>query len=441
VSSKPARADVVIIGAGHNGLAMSHELGRRGIHHVVLERGEVANAWRTERWDSLRLLTPNWMCRLPGHSYQGSDPDGYLRAGEVADFVCDYARRLAAPVLTHTPVTRVAAGEGGYRVSTSHGDWLCRAVVLASGAFSKPIIPRIAEGVPPGVAQVSAHDYRNPQQLCAGAVLVVGGSATGVQLAQEIQRSGRQVTIAVGEHVRMPRVYRGRDIQWWMLAAGLLDQRIEELDDPARARRVPSPQLAGTPERAALDLNALRAEGIEVVGRLAGIRDGKAQFSGSLRNVCALADLKMNRLLDAIDLWIEQNEPAGEVGPAERHAPTDVGASPRLGLALGHDVRTVVWATGFRPDLSWLDLPVFDAKGALKHDRGVVDAPGLYVLGLPYLRRRKSSFMHGAEDDVRELGVHLAAHLQRTARRVTSAASRCLPIDCSNDEITRPHTA
>ena len=185
----------------------------------------------------------------------------------------------------------------------------------------------------------------------------------------------------------------------------------------------------------------MRAEGIEVVGRLAGIRDGKAQFSGSLRNVCALADLKMNRLLDAIDLWIEQNEPAGEVGPAERHAPTDVGASPRLGLTLGHDVRTVVWATGFRPDLSWLDLPVFDAKGALKHDRGVVDAPGLYVLGLPYLRRRKSSFMHGAEDDVRELGVHLAAHLQRTARRVTWAASRCLPIDCSNDEITRPHTA
>jgi putative flavoprotein involved in K+ transport len=313
-------------------------------------------------------------------------------------------------------VTRVAIGEGGYRVSTPRADWLCRAVVLASGAFNKPLLPRVAEGMPSGVTQLSAQDYRHPRQLEAGGVLVVGASASGVQLAQEIQRSGRQVTLAVGEHVRMPRVYRGSDIQWWMLAAGLLDQRIEEADDPARARRVPSPQLAGTPERATLDLNSLRAEGVELVGRLAGIRDGKAQFSGSLRNVCALADLKMNRLLDAIDEWIELHVPTGEVGPAERHAPTDVGASPRLGLALGTDVRTVLWATGLGPDHSWLEVPVFDRKGALRHDRGVVDAPGLYVLGLPFLRRRKSSFMHGAEDDVRELGAHLAADLERAAR-------------------------
>ncbi|HEY6353360.1 MAG TPA: FAD-dependent oxidoreductase, partial [Burkholderiaceae bacterium] len=347
MSSHAARADVVVIGAGHNGLAMSHELGRRGVHHVVLERGEVANAWRTERWDSLRLLTPNWMCRLPGYHYAGGDPDGYMSVGEVVDFVSDYARRLPAPVLTHTTVTRVEMDDGGYRVSTPCGDWWCRAVVLATGAFNTPVVPRMAEGMPRGVAQLSAQVYRNPQQLAAGGVLVVGGSATGVQLAQEIQRSGRPVTLAVGEHVRLPRVYRGRDIQWWMLASGLLDQRIEEVDDPARARRVPSPQLAGTPERATLDLNALRAEGVEVVGRLAGIRDGRAQFSGSLRNVCALADLKMNRLLDAIDEWIGRHTLDGEVGPAERYAPTDVGTSPRLGLVLGEHVHTVVWATGF----------------------------------------------------------------------------------------------
>jgi putative flavoprotein involved in K+ transport len=417
VARRPsAGADVVIVGAGHNGLAMSHELGRRGIDHVVLERGEVANAWRTERWDSLRLLTPNWMCRLPGQRYEGADPDGYMSAGEVADFVSDYARRLSAPVLTHTPVTRVAIDDGGYRVSTPRADWCARAVVLASGAFNQPVVPRIAEAVPRSVAQWSAHDYRNPQQLAEGGVLVVGASATGVQLAQEIRRSGRHVTLAVGEHVRMPRTYRGRDIQWWMLASGLLDQRIEEADDPARARRVPSPQLAGTVERRTLDLNALRAEGVELVGRLAGIRDGKAQFSGSLRNVCALADLKMNRLLDAIDEWIERQGLAAQAGPVERYAPTDVGASPRLGITLGDEIRTVLWATGLRPDHSWLDLPVFDRKGMLRHDRGVVDAPGLYVLGLPFLRRRKSSFMHGAEDDVRELGAHLAAHLERTAR-------------------------
>jgi putative flavoprotein involved in K+ transport len=431
VTSAAARADVVVIGAGHNGLAMSHELGQRGVDHVVLERGEVAHSWRTERWDTLRLLTPNWMCRLPGHRYDGDDPHGFMSASEVADFVCGYAQRLSAPVITHTAVTRVAAEEGGYRVCTPRGDWRCRAVVLASGAFNLPVLPRVAEGVPPGVLQLTAHDYRNPRQLAAGGVLVVGGSATGVQLAQEIRRSGRPVTLAVGEHVRLPRTYRGRDIQWWMLASGLLDQRIEDVDDALRARRVPSPQLAGTPERATLDLNALRAEGVEVVGRLAGIRDGKAQFSGSLRNVCALADLKMNRLLDAVDEWIVSHATPGDAGPIERFAPTEVDASPRLGLMLGEDIRTVVWATGFKPDHSWLDLPVFDRKGALKHDRGVVDAPGLYVLGLPYLRKRKSTFMHGAEDDVRELGAHLAEFLDRMA----AAQRRLEPTPLRKDAI------
>ena len=346
-----------------------------------------------------------------------------MSAGEVVDFISAYATHTSAPVLTHTAVTGVVPiGESGngYQVSTTQGEWRYRAVVLATGACNLSVVPRLAEAMPAGVDQFTAQTYRNPQQLAEGGVLVVGGSATGLQLAREIQESGRPVTLAVGEHVRMPRVYRGRDIQWWMLASGVLDQRIEDVDEPDRARRVPSPQLVGTPERATLDLNVLRIQGVEVVGRLAGIRDGKAQFSGSLRNVCSLADLKMNRLLDSIDEWAERNGLAGEVGPAERYAPTDVGASPRLGLVLGKDVRTVIWATGFRPDYSWLDVPVFDRKGVLKHDRGVVDAPGLYVLGLPYLRRRKSSFIHGAEDDVRELGAHLADYLDR-------ATAQCKP--------------
>ncbi|HJW11514.1 MAG TPA: FAD-dependent oxidoreductase [Albitalea sp.] len=407
-------ADVVVIGAGHSGLAMSQVLGQRGIEHVLLERGEVAHSWRTERWDSLRLLTPNWMTRLPGCRYEGDDPDGYMSAAEVAAFIAGYAERLSAPVRTHTAVTGVWPDGDGYRVATDRGDWRCRAVVLANGAFGRPVLPRLAEQVPAGVEQLSAASYRSPAQLGDGGVLVVGASATGVQLAQEIQQSGRSVTLAVGEHVRLPRVYRGRDIQWWMLASGVLDQRIEDADEPDRARRVPSPQLAGTPERATLDLNALRAQGVDIVGRLAGIRDGKAQFSGSLRNVCALADLKMNRLLDSIDDWAQRSGLGHDAGPEERYAPTDVGASPRLGLTLAQDVRTVIWATGFRPDHSWLRAPVFGRDGSLQHDRGVV-APGLVVLGLPYLRRRKSSFIHGAEDDVRELGAHLAAHLERTA--------------------------
>ena len=408
--------DVIVIGAGHSGLAMSRALSQRSLEHVVLERGEVANSWRTERWDSLRLLTPNWLSRLPGHVYRGADPDGYMSAGEVVEFIATYATKTAAPVLTGTTVTRVEPAADGYRVSTNSGVWLCRALVLASGAFNKPVVPRVAECIPGGVVQITAQAYRNPRQLEEGGVLVVGASATGLQLAQEIHRSGRPVTLAVGEHVRMPRVYRGRDIQWWMLAAGVLDQRIEEADGPERARRVPSPQLVGTPERATLDLNALRQAGVEIVGRLAGVRDGKAQFSGSLRNVCALADLKMNRLLAAFDEWAERSGVASAVGGAERYAATDVGASPRLALELGRAIRTVVWATGFRPDYSWLRVPVFDPRGNLRHDRGVVDAPGLYVLGLPFLRRRKSSFIHGAEDDARELSSHLADYLDCKAR-------------------------
>ena len=413
--------DVVVIGAGHAGLAMSHALGRRGIGHVVLERGEVAHSWRTERWDSMCLLTPNWMTRLPGRRYEGDDPDGFMSAGDVVDFISAYARQVSAPLQTHTTVTGVRPEEGGYRVATDRGDWRCRAVVLANGAFGKPVVPSLAEQVPDGVEQLSSQTYRNPAQLPDGGVLIVGASATGVQLAQEIQRSGRPVTLAVGEHVRMPRVHRGRDIQWWMHASGVLDQRIEDVDEPDRARRVPSPQLIGAPERATLDLNTLRAQGVEIVGRLAGIRESQAQFSGSLRNVCALADLKMNRLLDVLDDWAQRSELDGAVGPRERYASTDVGTAPRPGLALGKDVGTVIWATGLRPDYAWLQAPVFGRDGALRHDRGVV-APGLYALGLPYLRRRKSSFIHGIDDDVSELAAHLAAHLERKAR-ITPAAS------------------
>ena len=413
--------DVVVIGAGHSGLAMSRALSQRSIEHVVIERGEVANSWRTERWDSLRLLTPNWMSRLPGFEYQGYDPDGYMTVDEVVDFVTGYAGYVAAPIISGTEVTRVTPAADGYRVSTTRGDWLCRAVVAATGAFNVPVIPPVADGVPTSVSQLTAREYRNPAQLDDGAVLVVGASATGLQLAQEIQHSGRQVMLAVGEHVRMPRVYRGRDVQWWMLNSGILDQRIEELDDPQRGRRLPSPQLAGTPGRATLDLNALQAQGIETVGRLAGIRDGKALFSGSLRNVCSLADLKMNRLLDAFDEWAECNGIATDVETAERFPATEIGASPRLGCDLGSEIKTIVWATGFRPDYSWLDVPVFDRKGTLRKYRGVVDAPGLYVLGLPFLRRRKSSFIHGAEDDVRELSSDLFDYLDRTARRPAAA--------------------
>ena len=271
---------------------------------MVLERGEVADSWRRERWHSLRLLTPNWQSRLPGYRYEGADPHGYMTMGEVIDFISRFAVLSGAPVRTHTTVTSVKRADQGYHVATNQGDLSCRTVMLASGACNAPSVPSLLQGVPASIQCLTPFDYRNPTHLPEGGVLIVGASATGVQLADEIHRSGRPVTLSVGEHVRLPRIYRGRDVLWWMYASGVWD-----------------------------------------------LRNG--------------------------------------------------------------EIRSIVWATGFRPDYSWLHVPVIDDKGYLRHDGGVVAAPGLYALGLPVLRRRKSSFIYGAEDDARELVDHLAAYLER----------------------------
>jgi putative flavoprotein involved in K+ transport len=391
---------------------MSRCLADRSIDHVLLERGEVANSWKTERWDSLRLLTPNWQSRLPGFGYVGDDPDGYRTMPETIDFLERYARVISAPVRTNTTVKSVRISDARYLVETDQGDWRCPTIVLATGACNIARIPAVAEAVPLGIATLTAMQYRNTDQLLDGGVLVVGASATGTQLAEEIHDSGRPVTLAVGEHVRAPRVYRGRDIEWWMDGAGVLDERYDEVDDIVRARRVPSLQLAGSPERATLDLNALTARGVTLVGRFAGINDGKAQFSGSLRNQCAMSDLKMNRLLDTIDEWARRIGIDGEVEAPHRLDPTEVDDSPPLGMDLTSGaIKTIIWATGYRPDFSWLEVPVLDRKGQVRHDGGVVESPGMYLLGMQFLRRRKSALIDGAGDDARDLSEHLAAHL------------------------------
>jgi putative flavoprotein involved in K+ transport len=372
----------------------------------VLERGVVANSWRRERWDSLRLLTPNWQSRLPGGvCYEGPEPDGYMTSAEVVELIDRFAARARARVLTGTNVTSVRRVADGYHVTTSRGDFGSRAVVLASGACNLPAVPGLAHAVPPNVEQLTPFDYRDPVQLPDGGVLVVGASATGVQLAAEVRRSGRPVTLSVGEHVRLPRTYRGRDVLWWMDASGVWDQRHDEVDDLTRARRLPSPQLVGTPERTTLDLNALAEMDVELLGRWSAVREGRALFSGGLRNVCSLADLKLERLLDVFDEWARTEGLHAEVDAPERYASTQVPQSPRLQLDLrSGEFRTIIWATGFRPDYRWLEVPVVDAKGQLRHDGGVVvDSPGLYALGLPVLRRRKSTFIHGIEDDAREV--------------------------------------
>ncbi len=403
------RTTTVVIGGGHAGLAMSRRLTERSIDHVVLERGEVANSWRTERWPSLRLLTPNWQTKLPGFRYDGADPDGYMFAGEVADLIAKYSASIGAPVHAETTVlsVRAATGSAGYEVVTDQGTWRAPSVVLATGACNVATIPACAAELPAGVVAVTPMDYRGAEHLPDGGVLVVGASATGVQLAEEIHLSGRPVTLAVGEHVRMPRAYRGLDVFWWMDRTGVLDERYDEIDDIVRARHVPSPQLVGTPARTTLDLNRLTDHGVRIVGRVGRIAGNRAQLAGSLANICALADLKMNRLLSRFDEWAADRG-VDDVEPPERFEPTRVDAKPTLEVELDGEIRTIVFATGYRADYSWLDIPVLDRHGRIRHDGGVVvDAPGLYVVGLPFLRRRRSSFIHGADADSADISAHL----------------------------------
>lgn len=410
-------AATVIIGAGQSGLAMSKHLADRSIDHVLIERGEVANSWRTERWDSLRLLTPNWQSRLPGYAYAGGDPHGFMNMEEVVQFLNGYATDIEAPIQTRTNVMSVRRSADGYIVETDQGAWSCRKLVLANGACNIASVPAMAGELPAGIASLTPMQYRNPGQLEDGGVMIVGASATGVQLAREIQLSGRMVTLCAGEHVRVPRSYRGRDIKWWMDAIGILDSHYCEIDDLNRARHVPSLQLAGTTQRLDYDLGSLNGIGVRIVGRLAAMRGSKAVFSGSLANQCALADLKMNRLLRSIDEWIESHGEQGHFDEAEQFAPVTFKSDPPLQLDL-HEagIKTVIWATGYRPDHSWLDVPVFDRKGRIRHDGGVVtDAPGLYVLGLPFLRRRKSTLIDGAGADARDLAAHICASLHRVA--------------------------
>jgi putative flavoprotein involved in K+ transport len=409
--------DVVVIGAGHSGLATSYLLSEHGIGHVVLERGEVANAWRERCWESLQLLTPNRRTRLPGFSYNGDDPDGFMSMPELVRHLENYAAYAGAPVLTQTNVSSVSRDGDAYRVRSDRGEWRARAVVIASGACAQAAIPRMADDVPQSIRQLTPAQIRSSADVAEGGVLVVGASATGLQLADELVRSGHAVTIASGEHVRMPRRYRGRDIFDWLEESGISDERYDEVDDIARGRRLPSPQLIGDNNKAILDLNSLTDLGVRLTGRLMGVRDGVAQFSGSLRNVCALADLKMRRLLRAIDDHIEQSgRYEAQLPPAELFADTRVETSPPLTLSLDDaGIRTIVWATGYKPDYEWLDLPVFDRKGRLDHDGGVVCLPGLYAMGLPLMRRRKSSFIYGVEDDARDITAHLVQFLNQTA--------------------------
>jgi putative flavoprotein involved in K+ transport len=412
------RTDVIVIGGGQAGLAMSRCLSDLAIDHVVLERGRVAERWRTERWDSLRLLTPNWQSRLPGFRYDGPDPDGYMTCPEVVTYFERYAAASRAPVEACTTVLAAEPTSAGHRVTTNRGTWHAAHVVIATGYCDVPLIPAMASQLAPDIHQIVPSRYRHPDQLPGGGVLVVGASATGVQLADEIQASGRQVTLAVGRHTRLPRRYRGKDILWWMDAMGLFDATVGDVYDIEVSRDQPSLQLVGRPDHSSLDLALLQARGVRLAGRALAAAGTRVTFDDDLLASTVAADAKLASLLERIDRFAAGSRLVDRVSDPEPFDPCwPALAPPPASLDLRAErITSVVWATGFRRSYPWLKARVLDERGEIRHREGVTPAPGLHVLGLQFQRRRKSAFIDGVGDDAAFLAGHIARHLGASHR-------------------------
>lgn len=402
------RIPVVVVGAGQAGLAVSHLLTDAGVDHVVLERGRTAQRWDSHSWESLRLLTPNWLSRLPGHRYTGSDPAGFMGAAEVAGYLRAYG--AGAPVIEGAEVVSVHSGAAGYRVVTGAGTWSTRAVIVATGWCDLPRTPDVE--LDAGVDQLTPASYRNPATLADGGVLVVGASASGVQMADELATTGRRVVLAVGRHSRAVRRYRGQDIMWWLDRMGVLDRRLDERRSPAE----PSPQLVGRPDGRAVDLRALQDRGVELAGRLIGVDGCRLRFADDLADTTRDADARLSDLLCRIDAF------AHAAGLADRsEAATPVRAA-RTGATHALDLRragigTVIWATGYRRAYPWLHVPVLDRTGEIRHQGGTTSAPGLHVVGMRWQSRRNSTNLDGVRHDAATVASRVRAHLDALSHR------------------------
>ena len=391
--------DTVVIGAGQAGLAVSRCLTDRGRDHVVLDRGRIGERWRSETWDSLHLLSPNWINTLPGEVYRGPDPDGFAAAADHVRHLDGYAASFGAPVEENTAVRRVTRTNGGFEIVTENGVWRAGSVVVATGWTDRPAVPGVARDLAPDVHQVVPRDYRNPGGIPDGGVLVVGASATGVQLADELRASGREVTLAVGSHTRLPRRYRGRDIYWWMHRIGMLDKTIDEMPDRGRARREPSAQLVGGADPRPLDLSVLQTHGVRLTGRLTAADGHRVRLATDLSANVAAADRRLHRLLGAIDRHLGT--------PAHHpHVTVEAGGVPEIDLR-AEGFRTVIWATGHRRSYPWLRLPVLDLHGEIRQYRGRTPVPGLYVLGQRFQHRRNSNTIGGVGRDAEYVADHI----------------------------------
>jgi putative flavoprotein involved in K+ transport len=398
--------EVLVVGAGQAGVAMSEHLSGYGVPHLVVERHRIAERWRSERWDSLVANGPAWHDRFPGLAFAGLDPDGFASKEQIADYFVAYAEKIGAPIRCGVEVTSVRKniGRPGFRVETPDGVIDARYVVAATGPFQRPVIPEV---VPDGAGLLEIHSssYRNPQQLPDGAVLVIGAGSSGVQIADELQKSGRQVYLSVGPHDRPPRRYRGRDFVWWLGVLG----KWEAATPPQGAEHV-TIAVSGARGGHTVDFRALAASGIKLVGLTVSFDNGTMRFAPDLGDNIANGDANYLSLLDEADAYIERNgldlpeEPDARILGPDPECVT----SPVLELDLARaGVTSIVWATGFAVDYSWLQVNAFDEHGKPKHQRGVSSEPGVYFLGLPWQSRRGSSFIWGVWHDAKYLADHI----------------------------------
>lgn len=410
--------DTLIIGAGQAGLALSQCLSARGRDHVVVERGQVADRWRTERWNSLHLLTPNWMTRLPDWSYAGPDPDGFMSAGEVASFLGRYATSFDAPVREQTTVLGAVSRGDGFTVTTTDTTIRADNVVIATGWCDRAAVPLASRDLARHIHQVVPTGYRSPQDIPPGGVLVVGASSTGVQLADELRSSGRDVTLAIGRHSRLPRLYRGVDIFRWLEVIGSFDKTVDDLVDVTAGRAQPSLQLVGRPDHRTIDLTTLQASGVRLVGRLLGADRSRVKLGTDVHRVIHNADRHMARILTRIDAAIERLGLGHEVFDAEPNLTvSDITVPESIDLdAAG--IRSIVWATGYRRSYGWVDLPILDRLGEISQYRGVTAYPGAYVLGQRFQHYQNSNFIDGVGRDAR----YIAAHIVGRPRRLIPTA-------------------
>ena len=408
--------EVIIIGAGQAGLCTSYFLSDQGIDHVVLERGILGDSWRKRRWDSFTLVTPNWTIRLPGAEYRGPDPDGFMRRDDLAAHLALWAERFGCPV--RAGVTVCGLGQGRHerlRVDTTDGPLESPVVVVATGTMQTPRKSALAGCISPRVGQLDAETYRNPGDLAPGAVLVVGSGQTGVQIASELRLSGRRVLLSTGGALRVPRRYRGRDCVAWLDELGFFDRTPDMLDSPAERFRA-EVQASGRDGGRAVGLHSLRREGIELLGRLTAAEGEKMRFADDLRDNMENADRFSRTFQDRVDAFVETNGIDAPLPTSEEldgeppEGDWSVPRRPSLDLRQ-ENVATIVWATGFSFDFSWIDFPVRDDMGYPVTDRGATAVLGLYFIGLNWMVNRKSGLLYGVGDDARHIAAHIARYL------------------------------